>query len=230
MNLSMRDIGVVAALPGEAKAWNAPDASGHVHVMVSGMGARRAAEVAARLLARGATALVSWGVAGGLTDALQAGDLVLAERIDSDTGTETPSQAWNQALRGVLAATAVDVLPGRLWSHAGAVASVCEKQHLAARGHDIVDMEAAAVARVAREADVPFVAVKCVCDPASRAIPAFAAHLLRTDGRVRVKALVPVLLRGPQAWRALRCMRDDFDMACAGLQPAAPAVVASCPA
>lgn len=225
----MRDIGVVAALPGEAQAWNAPDAGERVHVAVSGIGARRAAATATRLLAGGATALVSWGVAGGLADALHPGDLVLAERIGSDAGSEVPSPAWNRALRAALAEMAVDVLPGRLWSHAGLVASTSEKRRLAARGHDIVDMEAAAVAHVAREAGVPFVAVKCVCDPASRAVPASASRLLQADGRVRAAALVPMLVR-PRAWRALRRMRDDFDAARAGLRRAAPAVVASCPA
>lgn len=226
----MREIGVVTALPGEAKTWSAPGVSGRVRVAVSGIGAPRAARAAERLLAEGAAALVNWGVAGGLSEALQPGDLVLAERIDDDTGAQSVTSAWSRALSAAFLEAGLGVRTGRLWSHAGVVASMQEKQRLAAQGYDIVDMEAAAVARVATAAGVPFVVVKAACDPAFRTLPPSAARLLKADGRLRMMVLARTLLRGPDAWRDLHGMRRDFDAACAGLRRAAPVVAATWPA
>lgn len=226
----MHDIGVVTALPGEAAMFGMPCDGGRLHVAIAGIGAQRAMLTAERLLAEGALALVSWGVAGGLSAEWAPGDLVLADRVDSEAGTERVSTDWNQTLLQIFTQTGVEARSGALWSHAHAVTSVHEKQQLAARGYAVVDMEAAAVARAAREAGVPFVAIKCVCDPASRALPPVAMRLLRPDGRVRFSVLAPTLLRGPPMWRTLRCMSRDFELACAGLGRAASAWVASCPA
>jgi len=90
-------------------------------------------------------------------------------------------------------------------------------------------MEAAAVACVAHEAGVPFLAIKAVCDPAGRALPACAPRLLRADGRVRVAALLATLARGPRTWRDLRRVRRDFDAARASLREAASLLSLSCP-
>ncbi len=226
----MPDIGVVAALPAEAKVWHKSKGDRHVHVVAAGVGATRAAAAAESLLDRGAVALVSWGVAGGLSAGLQTGDLVLPSCIETETGRHNVSSSWRRALAQALHQAQVEVHDGRLWSHARVVTDVRDKQRLAARGLAIVDMEAAAVACVAYAAGVPFVALKCVCDPADRALPAFAARLLHDDGRLRVHVLVSVLLQGPRAWRSLHRMRSDFSAACAGLQRATGAVAATCPA
>lgn len=201
-----------------------------LQVAVAGVGAQRAAQAAKHLLADGARALVSWGVVGGLSAEWAPGDVVLAERIDSDAGTEHVSTDWNQALLQTFMQAGVDARMGVLRSHAHAVTSVHEKQQLAVLGYAIVDMEAAAVAHAAGEAGVPFVAIKCVCDPVLRALPPVAMRLLRPDGRIRFSMLISALLRGPPMWRTLHGMSRDFDMACAGLGRAAPALVASCPA
>lgn len=221
------DVGVVTALPGEAAVWSMQEHD-RLRVVVAGVGAQRSLQAARQLLADGATALVSLGVAGGLSPALKPGDLILADRIGCDAGPERVSADWNRSLLDAWTSSGVAVRLGGLWSHTQAVTSVHEKQQLAARGYDVVDMEAAAVAQAAREANVPFVAIKCVCDPASRAIPPIAMRLLRPDGRVRFSVLLPALLRGPRMWRMLRCMSEDFDAACAGLTHAVPVLGASC--
>lgn len=221
------DVGVVTALPGEAAVLSLQEGD-RLRVVVAGVGAQRSGQAARRLLDHGVKALASLGVAGGLSRVLKPGDLILAERLGSEVGPEHVSTDWNQSLLEAWTSSGVDVRFGSLWSHAKAVTSVHEKQQLAARGYDIVDMEAAAVAHVASAAGVPFVAIKCVCDPASRAVPPIALRLLRPDGRVRFSVLFPTLLRGPRMWRTLRCMSEDFDAACAGLARAVPVMVQSC--
>lgn len=227
----MPDIGVVAALPGEAATWETggrgPD---RFRIVAAGVGIQRAARAADALLAAGAGLLVSWGVAGGLLATLQPGNLVLPDRVASADGEAVPDPAWRERLAQALAQAGMDVTSGGLWSHARAVTSVHEKRQLAAHGCVAVDMEAAAVARAARRAGVPFVAVKSICDPAGRALPVEAARWLRADGRVRVTAVAAALARGPGMWRQLYRMHSDFDAARASLRRAAGVVRLSCPA
>lgn len=227
----MPDVGVVAALPKEGAAWH----DGHhqadsFRVVVSGMGALRAAQTAKSLLADGAKALLSWGVAGGLRVDLRPGNLVLANRLACDGGEYMPDSAWREQLQHVLEQAGLVVISGGLWSHDRAVTSVFEKQHLAARDCVAVDMESMAVARVAHEAGVPFAAIKSICDPADRALPSDAAQWLRADGRVRPMAVARALARGPRMWRVMRVMQQDFHAACASLHKAALTLRLSCPA
>ncbi len=222
------EVGVVVALRAEAATLGAGHAVpgrvervGGLRVIVSGPGARQAGRAATTLLADGAGALLSWGVAGGLQPALQPGDLVLATGVACENGEVCVDARWREFLAHALEKTNLRACAGTLWSHAGVVADVAAKRRLAGRGCVAVDMEAAAVARVAADAGVPFAALKAVSDPRDRALPAFASRLLRPDGGVRPIALVAVLVRGPRAWRALGRMRGDFAAARAGLRRAA---------
>lgn len=225
------DLGVVVALPKEAAAWRAGRVRvGHImradglQLIVSGVGAQRAQDAARCLLDTGAGALLSWGVAGGLSSALTSGALVLAEQVLSTDGEYKPDAAWRAQLLQAMDDAGLAVTPGWLWSHDHMVGCVREKQQLATRGCVAVDMESFAVARVADSVGVPFAAVKSICDPADRNVPAGATRLLRVDGRVQLLAVAMALLQGPRTWQALRGMQADFDTACSSLQRAAKVV------
>jgi adenosylhomocysteine nucleosidase len=222
-------LGVVAAMRSEAATINKHQAPGTFRVRISGMGLQRARDAAEALIAEGAGALVSWGIAGGLVETLQPGDMVLATRIESGTGAESLDTPWSECLLQAFREADIAVERGVLWCDAGAVTSVAAKQTLAARGYALVDMESAAVARVAREAGVPCVVVKCIGDPASQALPPMILNMLHPDGRVRLPALVATLARGPRTWRTLGAMMRDFNVACASLRRAAPVLVNTCP-
>ncbi len=174
---SCAEIGIVVALPAEARGLRAAGAArgaGGLHIVVAGIGSPRAGLAARRLVDAGARALLSWGVAGGLSDALAPGDLLLPERIDAEGDAWLVDAEWRaQLARQLPAATG-----GRLWCSRSPVLSLPDKQALAARGMSAVDMESAAVAAVASMACLPFVAVKAICDPAGRAVPGPALELL----------------------------------------------------
>lgn len=187
-------------------------------IRVGGVGARCAAEAAQALLHDGARALLCWGVAGGLQSHLAPGAIFVADRVADPGGVEPVDADACSRLLDVLREAGLPIVSGGLWSSPHAVTEVSAKRELALAGWAAVDMESAAVARVARMAGVPFAAIRAISDPAERALPSAATHLLRPDGRVRVMALLALLLRGPEAWRALGGMRRDFAAACAGLR------------
>lgn len=220
------DFGVVVALPGEADSFGME----HPHagdfevfdwgmLAIAGLGFERASEAAQGLIERGARALLSWGVAGGLANDLVPGDLLLPERVVSDDDEWIADQALRARVQQVLGVRVHE--GGALFCSRVPVTSVEAKRTLAGRGMLAVDMESAGVATIARRAGVPFVAVKAICDPASRGIPAMMLRLLDSNGGVRWRAMPGVLRGGPRAWRDLNGLRKDMAAARGSLWRAA---------
>lgn len=220
------ELGFVVALPAEAAALGATRFDfGHGMpfartaagcVAVSGIGPERAAMAATWLVEDGARALLSWGVAGALSPLLGPGDLLVPERIASPHGQWHCDPAWRAQ-----AATALDASGGCVWCSGEVIGSVAHKRALAAQGLDAVDMESAAVANIAARAQLPFLAIKAVCDPAWHALSAAAIGLLGDDGRLRLRRLPGVVGAGPALWRELWDLSNDFSAARRALRRAA---------
>jgi len=212
-------LGIVAALPGEARplagcrvdAGGAWRSDGGVHLQLAGIGPRRAAAAAERLLAGGATALASWGSAGALAADLTAGALLLPRTVVAADGEVLAvDAAWQGRLLDRLAPH-VPVATGPLVEVLAVVANPADKASLRRRTDAVaVDMESVAVARCARRAGVPFVVVRAVVDGAATALPAVAIAALDGLGRMRPVRLVAGLLREPRAWPALGRLRRSF--------------------
>lgn len=157
-------------------------------------GAVKAAELLVEL---GSTALISFGVAGGLDPALNPGDVVAASEVLVD----------GQVLRANL------IPPGirqaRILGGKQVVTTVAAKAALWAETHAAcVDLESGAVALVARRHRLPFGALRAICDPASRALPPVATAAL-LDGSIQFDQVVRSLVRHPgQLWAVLRLARD----------------------
>lgn len=223
-------LGLVLALPAEARTmglshWRPGSVvrqSGLLLAM-AGVGPERAQAAARSLLRMGAQGLVSWGLAGGLDPTFQPGDLLLPVEVCSEGRVWRVDTRWRAVFAMALESRDADACL-RLWSGAEPIASLQRKRDLARRGMSAADMESAAVAQVAGEAGVPFVAVKAICDPAARALPPAALALLRPDGRIALGATLRVLLGGPRLWRQLGHLRHDRDAACRRLTRAARAL------
>jgi hopanoid-associated phosphorylase len=201
-----------------------------VAVACSGARPVRARAEAARLIARGAEGLVSFGLAGGLAPAAASGDLVLADAVVLPEGARiTTDPAWRQHLLAALRA-------GGSSPHLAAVAgsdrlltTVAAKRALyEATGALAVDMESHVVARAASAAGRPFVVIRAVADPHDQALPGAAAVALGPGGEVRLLALTRALLERPgelpallrlahQSRRALAVLRRVVPLAGAGL-------------
>ncbi len=168
----------------------------HLGMAEAGGGTQAGAEVAAeRLVARGATALVSFGFAGGLDPALLPGAIVIpAEVVES--GPSAPSRAWRTD--PALAARFGHLMPLRALSAATILATLDAKRDArAATGAAIVDLESGAVARVAARHGLPFAVVRAVCDPAGFALPPLALTALDATGRICARRILASLLRHP---------------------------------
>ena len=199
-------LGVIAALPFEAACFSskpvqpgtyqvvAPD----VYVFCAGMGAHNASQAAQALISADVDALVSWGVAGALDPGLVSGDTVLPVQVrDSEQNVYTADHAWHAALKSRLGQP-------RLFAD-GTILSVHDVQHDVRSKSDLhqatqamaVDMESAAVARVALNANKPFVVVRAIFDSVSMRIPASSTNATDQYGQVSIPQLITGLIRKP---------------------------------
>jgi adenosylhomocysteine nucleosidase len=223
--------GLVVALPAEAHSIGAygmhPGDCRRWHdgwIAVSGIGPHNAMRAAERLLACGVARLANWGVAGALDAALAAGDVLIADRIrytNDDPGFASDVEA-NDRLAAALSTT-LHVRRGALWSASRPIATPSEKRALAERsGALAVDMEAAPVAAVALRAKLPFVAVKAICDPAARALPARIVRALDgADEGWSLRMVAAIVFGGPGTWRAASALARDYRRARRSLATAA---------
>ncbi|MGH8124356.1 MAG: hypothetical protein ACREPK_00695 [Rhodanobacteraceae bacterium] len=228
---STETLGLVVALPAEAhsmgvRGMRAGDCMRRQHgwVAVSGIGPRNATRAAESLLARGVSRLANWGVAGALGADLAPGDLLVPDRIrcaHDEPGFATDADACERLI-AVLSAS-LNVRRGVLWSSRQPVSTRAEKRALAeCSGAAAVDMEAASVAAVAARANIPFVAVKAICDPLTRELPARVVRALDdADGGFSLRMVSAIAFGGPTAWRAAHALAQDFSRARHSLATAA---------
>jgi adenosylhomocysteine nucleosidase len=213
-------VGIVAALAAEARALGLlHDHSSGLKALkdgsllaLSGIGSDAATRGAEALVAAGATALASWGMAGGLDPALGAGTIFLPAEIISGAGGVLPTaEPWRERLRAALAGHR-PLASGKLLTSAHAIAAVDGKAAAFAQtGAAAVDMESFAVAQVAARHGLPFMAVRVIVDTAHDALPASVVAASR-GGQVQMGRLIgslamapgdlPKLLRLAQRYRA----------------------------
>lgn len=205
-----RRIGIVAALPGEIKplvaGWSciAP----HLHrysaddlellATTAGMGTNRAIRAVQALTSHASLdALISIGWAGGLSCGVHPGiAYAVTEVVDSRTGERFAAAGSDKRA------------PLRLITH-HRIALAEEKRALAERySAALVDMEAAAVARLAAARKIPFFCWKAVTDRATDVLPDLN-RFLGPDEQLRLTRLLLHAAPRPRYWPVLvRLGRD----------------------
>jgi adenosylhomocysteine nucleosidase len=162
------------------------------------MGTTAAASGAAVLIKSGARALASWGMAGGLDPTLAPGTVFLpSEVLGVDGRAELTAAPWRECLTAAIAATTA-VATGRLLTSARAIGSVDDKARLFREtGARAVDMESLAVAQVAREAQVPFIAVRVIVDSAADVLPKVVTAAADREGHLQIWRLIGALALAP---------------------------------
>ena len=177
---------------------------------VSGVGPRRAGLASRRLLGKGATALLSWGSAGGLSPTLSSGSLLLPKTIiASDQSVYHVDLSWHKSLCSRLEGQ-VEFHTGPLAESATVVSTPAEKAILFQQTGAIgVDMESAAVAAVAQGARVPFVAVRAVADSTDITLPNSALNACDEFGRLNFLRLIRgIAMRPAELFPLIRLARD----------------------
>jgi hopanoid-associated phosphorylase len=198
--------GIIVALPDELDTLTSVSiekgrcvpVADNVLVAYSGAGGKNAQAAAKLLVAKGASALISWGCAAGLAAPLKPGELLLADSLlDSDYQRVPFDLRWQQHTKTVLAKT-LSVQTGCLVESKQLVSSAQDKRQLhTATNAAILDMESVAVAKVALHYQLPFLAIRAVADPVSMSLPNAVQHALNAQGDLELGKLGWFLITHP---------------------------------
>jgi hypothetical protein len=186
-------IAIIAALELEARIPKALCGNRCPTVYVSGPGRDRAYAMAERAVAEGAEALVSWGLAGGLSEQAPTGTVMLPDAVVDDSGRWPTETVWRERLAAVLDRR-FSPLQRPLYSAERVLTTRREKSLAANRsGASAVDMESAAIAEIASVNGVAFVAIRVVADGPLDELPDHVEGLVTADGRTRYLGLPGML-------------------------------------
>jgi hopanoid-associated phosphorylase len=192
---------VVTGLAREMKLASGPGLAG----VTSGGSPQRLRRLLAERSAPGCSAVLSFGIAGGLDPDLSAGDVVVA------TGVIAAGERW-PAHRGLADSFAESLSEGginvKLADIAGVDAPLLDSDAKAAvrreTGAAVADMESHVASEFAARHGLMFAALRIVCDPAARSMPAMVANALKPDGGVDHYAVLADVLRRPRELATLR--------------------------
>jgi adenosylhomocysteine nucleosidase len=204
-------VGVVVALASEARALGPSMPRGgdpplsELAVLgegsllaLSGIGRAAAATAAQALLDAGASALMTFGMAGGLDPALEPGSVVIpCELISAGGARYATCRVWREQVAAAVS-TVCAVTVGNLLTSSRAIETPADKAAaFRSTGAAAVDMESAAVAEIAAKQNLPFIAVRVIVDTAADTLPraVVAASLV---GRVRFARLIGGLILAPR--------------------------------
>jgi len=191
-------LGIITGLAREAACFSSFSTGNPLDIVCAGPGPARAASAAKALIDGGCTGLLSFGLAGGLAPGLGPGQIIVANTVIGEAGkTYQADIPWGQKLHALLKGH-MSVRSGAIAGSVRAVATAVEKQALFdATGALAVDMESHAVAAIAEETELPFLAVRCIADPALRDLPGWLAGVIDDAGRVRPRPILKSLLARP---------------------------------
>lgn len=185
--------GIVVALPEELSTLTSKKIDKGCCVFIadeivlaySGAGANNAQNASELLLAQGAARLISWGCAAALSDSLKPGDLILADTLTDAEGAQIGiASDWLNHAKTLLS-TSLKAHPGGLAESKSIVAAAKDKHHLHIRtGAVALDMESIAIAKVASQHKLPFLAIRAIADPVNMDLPKAINHSLNDAGDI----------------------------------------------
>lgn len=162
-----------------------------VLVAYSGAGPENAQAAAELLASRGTTQLISWGCAAALDETLKPGDLTLADTLlDADNAHIDIGSNWHRHTKDLLSKF-LTVHTGCLAESKSIVSSSKDKKQLQSKtGAIALDMESIAIAKVAQQHALPFLAIRAIVDPTNMDLPRAINHSLNDQGDIVLRKLL----------------------------------------
>lgn len=140
------------------------------------------------------TAVLSFGLAGGLAPALPSGALLAAQWVHAGAKRYETDQHWLEVLTRQTSAISAGIAASEtILATAGEKAILHERTGAAA-----VDMESGVAAIFAAQRGLPFAALRAIADGAGDAVPRVAACGLNPDGSVAAYRVLAALLAHPR--------------------------------
>lgn len=223
----MSRLGIIVALPAECRALTTQrmaigdhrSLAGGALLAVSGIGPKLARRSASRLLDKGVTALLNVGCAAALHESLKPGDLVLPNLLIEPQGARYEiDHHWYRRLYDHLSEQ-ITVHQTPLVSSDQLIVSRLAKRRLAAQSRAFAaDMEAAALARLAQERHIPFIALRAIADPMAMSLPHSIVRAMDHSAGIHTARLMAGVIAHPADLIGLIRLGQQFRAALATLR------------
>jgi hopanoid-associated phosphorylase len=155
---------------------------------------RRLSQLIDREVARGARGIMSFGIAGGLSESVEAGAWLIGRTVVTDEARWPCDAAWAVALAARLPGAITADLTG---VDTPVMRPAAKRALQRTTGAAAVDTESHIAAAIAAEHGLPFAAFRVVADSARRSLPPVASVALTQDGAVSRSAVLRSLARTP---------------------------------
>jgi hopanoid-associated phosphorylase len=174
------------------------------------------------------TAVISFGIAGGLNPALIPGHVIAADAVVSQVHRWPTNPDITDAMVSELQAAGLSVLRASIVGVDEALLDPQAKAISRQRtGGAIVDMESHIAAEYAAERKLPFAALRVVCDPSERSLPPLVNQALTPEGQIDYKGVFSSLMRQPGQVSDLFRLMFDSQTAFGALEEAGKAMRAA---
>jgi hopanoid-associated phosphorylase len=180
----------VSGLAGEARIAAGPG----VRAIAAAGDPRRLAHLLEREVSRGARGIMSFGIAGGLAEDIEAGAWLIGRAVVTGDARWLCDPPWAKALVARLPGAIVAELAG---VDAPVMRPAAKLELRRATGAAAVDTESHVAAAIAAKHGLPFAAFRVVADSARRSLPPVAAVALTPNGTVKHAAVLRSLARTP---------------------------------
>ena len=180
---------------------------------LSGIGRAAATAAAQALVDAGVSALMTFGLAGGLDPALKPGSVLIpGEVFFTDGARYAVCRAWREQVAAAVSALR-PVSEGNLLTSTHAIETPADKAAaFRSTGAAAVDMESAAVAEIAAKQNLPFIAVRVIVDTAADMLPR-AVVAASLAGRVQFARLIGGLILAPREIASLIRLAQRYRIA-----------------
>lgn len=159
---------------------------------------------------KGARAIISFGVCGGLDPKLRPGQFIVGSSVISGDEIHQTDKTWSNRLTTRLPGAKSAVVAGV----DRPIADTRERLRLHARtGAVVADMESHIAARIATAHNLPFAVCRVVLNPTHRKLPPAALLKLRRDGTPDLKKILRSILGQPSQLQHLARLTVDASIA-----------------
>ncbi len=192
-------------------------------IKCSGANSDRAYELACKLAKDGSKILLSFGIAGALDQTLNPGDLIIPDLVlhSNDGSFETSADQLKIRLDN-----RIEFKSGSLLGSNKLIASASKKLSLfKSTGAIAVDMESMAVAKAARDYNLPFLVVRAISDTAGQNLPSAILSTIDDQGKTRIGTMLWELTKRPYELPGLIKLAINSNKAFATLRRVATLIV-----
>jgi len=191
----LKKLGIIAALPAEAKCFQINELSfetpieieKNVFLCISGIGYESSLNATKKLVKLNVDGLISWGIAGAISNSINSGDMVIARSVINHRNIYSTSHEWQKKIISHFKDSSYKIFDGDVVSTEKICASFEEKMKLFRKTKALaIDMESVGIAEIAMASNLDFIIIRAIADNADSNIPEAVIKNIDNFGRINI--------------------------------------------